>query len=140
MKKRTSLCIMLGLLVSVFGWMSCKSGEIDLGSCRPLLTEDDNGKEIPVKIGETVCVKLRAQLGTGFGWQLENIPTQIQQKGKPLQFQEKKGGPGSTEFQVFQFTAREAGKADLKLVYKRPWVKDAAPEKSYKVTLSVLGN
>jgi len=136
MTKRTALHIMIGLLVPVIV-MSCKTGEVDLSSCRPLVTENDNGKEISVKKGETVCVKLLARLGTGFGWQVEKSPALVKQLGKPLQFQEKKGEPGSAEFQVFQFTAQDAGKGDLELVYRRPWMKNVPPEKSFKVTLTV---
>ena len=98
MIKKTAVYIMIALLATVLGGMSCKTGEIDLSACRPLVTEADSGKEIQMKAGDTICVKLRAQLGTGFGWYVEKSSSLLKQLGNPMQMQEKKGEPGSVEF------------------------------------------
>jgi inhibitor of cysteine peptidase len=137
MIKNTAVYMMIALLAAVLGGMSCKTGEIDLGACRPLVTEADNDKEIQMKTGDTICVKLRAQLGTGFGWYVEKSSPLIKQLGSPMQMQEKKGEPGSVEFQVYQFTAQGSGKGELELFYKRPWVKNVPPEKTFKVRLAI---
>jgi len=137
MIKKTAVYTMIAILAAVLGGMSCKTGEIDLSACRPLVTESDNGKEIQMKKGDTICVKLRAQLGTGFGWYVEKSSPLLKQLGNPLQIQEKKGEPGSVEFQVYQFTAQGSGKGELELFYKRPWMKNVPPEKSFKVSVTI---
>ncbi len=94
-------------------------------------------QEISVKKGDTVCVKLLARLGTGFGWQVEKSSPLLKQLGNPLQIPEGKGGPGSADFQIFQFTAQEAGKAELGFAYKRAWEKKSTPEKQHRVRVII---
>jgi len=137
MIKKTAVYILMMILAAMLGGVSCKSGEIDLSDCRPLVTEADNGKDVTMKKGDTICLKLRAQLGTGFGWYVEKSAPNLKQLGSPQQMHEKKGEPGAVEFQVYQFTAQDAGKGAIELVYKRPWVKNVQPEKSFKVSVSV---
>lgn len=127
----------MAIFAAVLGGISCKSGAIDLNSCRPLVTEADNGKEFTMKKGDTICIKLRAQLGTGFGWYVEKNAPLLKQLGNPMQMQEKKGEPGAVEFQVYQFTAQDGGKGDIELFYKRPWMKNTPPERTFKVTVTV---
>jgi predicted secreted protein len=44
-------------------------------------------------------------------------------------------GAGGT--QALRFTAKSAGKVELKLGYARPWEKDMAPAKTFVVTVVV---
>lgn len=136
MNKYISCLIFASVLCFFFG-ISCKTAEVDLSACKQMITEDMQGKEISVKIGDTVCVKLLARLGTGFGWQVEKSSPLLKQLGNPLQIPEGKGGPGSADFQIFQFTAQEAGKAELGFAYKRAWEKKSAPEKEFGIRVSI---
>ncbi len=127
----------IAVMLCLFSIISCKTTEIDLSACKHLVTEDIQDKEISVKKGDTLCVKLLARMGTGFGWHVEKSSHLLKQLGNPLQIPEGKGGPGSADFQIFQFIAQEAGKAELSFVYKRVWEKKSTPEKQHLVRVII---
>ncbi len=134
--KHAIIFTVLSFLFMLTG-ISCKTAEVDLNACKKIVTEDMHGKEISIKKGDTLCVKLLARLGTGFGWQVETSSPLLKQLGNPLQIPEGKGGPGSADFQIFQFTAQEAGKAELAFAYKRTWEKKSTAEKQHQVRVII---
>ncbi len=131
-------CLLVASSLILFSGLSCKTTEVDLSGCRQIVTEDMQGKELSIKKGDTLCVKLLARLGTGFGWHVSASSPLLKQLGNPMQIPEGKGGPGSADFQVFQFTAQDAGKAELSFEYKRSWEKKQAPEKQITIRVSIL--
>jgi len=109
--------------------------------------------------GEILEIKLEAQPGTGFGWEIaKNDRTLLEPLGKPTlerpakkkddkdkadkdaadKADKDKGEPGSIELQVFRFRAVAAGTNDLELHYKRPFEKDKAPTKTYKLSIQIV--
>lgn len=128
---------LIASVLFVFAIISCKTTEVDLGGCKKMVTEDMHGKEISIKNGDMLCVKLLARLGTGFGWQLETSSPLLKQLGNPIQIPEGKGGPGSADFQIFQFVTQKAGKVDLGFAYKRVWEKKSTSEKQYQVRVII---
>jgi predicted secreted protein len=129
------MCFALMLLLCVIP--SCKSAEVNLSTCKKIVTAEDQGKDIAIKKGDTLCVKLIAQMGTGFSWQVEKSSPLLKQLGNPLQIPEGKGGPGSADYQIYQFTAQDTGKTILGFSYKRPWEKASAPVKSFEIRVDI---
>lgn len=83
----------------------------------------ESGKAFVVKPGAVLEVRLSAQLGTGYSWHVTAPAASILvQEGEPKTEPTPDGAkpmPGGPEIQVFRFTAKAAGKADLKLKYAR---------------------
>ncbi|MCX7679783.1 MAG: protease inhibitor I42 family protein [Spirochaetes bacterium] len=124
-----ALCIMMLIF-------SCKTKDIALNKCTQIVSENMEGKEIVLKKGDVLCVKLLAQLGTGFAWHIDKTSPLIKVTEPPLQIPEGKGGPGSADFQIFQLIAKESGKTDIRFEYKRVWEKNP-PLKRFAVAVSI---
>jgi predicted secreted protein len=116
--------------------MSCASGPA------VTITEGDNGKTITVNRGDLFEVKLKAQLGTGYGWQQKSAPDIIEVKGAPRQAvtpgkEKDKVEAGGFELQVFTYRALKLGKGDISYEYRQPWNKGARALKTYRVSLEI---
>ncbi len=107
------------------------------------VTEDANGKTIEVANGQGVAVRLPVQAGTGFGWEVlrsSGIPTKlVQSKVERGQSRPNGGIPvlGGSETQVLLFKPVGAGNAEIELVYRRPWMKQEPPAKTFSLHLAV---
>ncbi len=102
------------------------------------LGDEDGGGSVCLAPGDVLVVRLEAQLGTGYGWQVaKNDRKLLRQHGDPELESPGRGRPGAKERQVFRFTALAAGKAPLELHYARPWDKEASPLKTYRVEVEV---
>jgi inhibitor of cysteine peptidase len=102
------------------------------------VTEKDQGHTVQVGRGDTLIVRLAAQLGTGYGWHVSKNDARILQSlGEPSLERQGEGKPGGVETQVFRFRAAASGKSALTLAYSRPWEKDRPPTKTYGITVEV---
>jgi predicted secreted protein len=102
------------------------------------LTSVDNNKTVVVPAKGTLTIKLPAQLGTGYSWEVSDIDKdRLSMAGKPIIETIAKDGVGREDLQVFTFTPSKEGTAVLKLRYARPWEKDAKPLKSFAVTVTI---
>jgi predicted secreted protein len=101
------------------------------------VTDADNGTKVEIKNGETLAVKLSAQLGTGYGWKVVSGAKGLTLKGEPEQVSKQEQAPGGPEFQTFKFTGTEKGRSEIKLQYMEAWKKDAKPLKDFIITVTV---
>ncbi len=114
-----------------------------LSACQPAastpvtIVDQDAGKTITLKSGDTLVVTLNGNITTGFNWvpALQN-PDLLKQMG------ETEVTPASTDLSspgkiVLKFDAATKGQTILHLDYIHPWEKDTSPEKTYKVTVEV---
>jgi inhibitor of cysteine peptidase len=103
-----------------------------------ILTVADHESEVKAAVGDTVAVRLEASLGTGYSWQVgKNDEAILKPVGKPTFEPLDQPKPGSPEMQVLRFRAAAPGLARLELRYVRPWEKDVAPAKVFRVTIRV---
>ncbi|HJQ40905.1 MAG TPA: protease inhibitor I42 family protein [Thermoanaerobaculia bacterium] len=98
------------------------------------LDQRHQGTTVRASSGSTIVVKLEAQLGTGFGWKIAAIGKNLIQVGEST-IEDHGGGAGASELQVFRFRVNGKGRGVLRLIYVRPWEKDAKPAKTYSVTI-----
>jgi predicted secreted protein len=100
-----------------------------------VLTEADSGKIVTLTLGQTLRVELPASFGTGYSWQVTEMPPLLKQAGSAA------GGaaqyPGQTERQILTFTAATRGKGTLVLEYRRAWEKTATPAKAFSATVEI---
>lgn len=85
------------------------------------VTKELSGREIALKVGNILRIKLPGRGGTGYTWLVEA-------NGAPYlklmdQATEKVGErrPGSPVMQVWRFKAEQPGTTEIKLAYCRPW-------------------
>jgi inhibitor of cysteine peptidase len=109
-----------------------------------IVTLTDNGASIIVVEGQVLVVKLEAQPGTGYGWQVDTLPPILQQTGErstePLVPTQSVDIVGDTVYQVFQFQPIHAGQDTLTLVYRRPWEVGVDPLQTFTIQIETQGD
>ncbi|HSS21393.1 MAG TPA: protease inhibitor I42 family protein [Pyrinomonadaceae bacterium] len=97
----------------------------------------DNGKEVQLARGDSLNVRLPAQLGTGYGWYVTSGPGRRLQhtNQRPKIETNKDSTPGSSEVEVFQFVARRSGRVSLAFRYGRP--RNTATLKTFHITVVI---
>ena len=128
------------ILVGALALLSGSAARADEGAKDKAVTvtdKEDMGK-VTVPKGAALVVKLPITTGTGYTWVIaRNNADQLKPAGKPTVERPARPVPGAKTTQVFRFDAAAAGTSDLTLEYKRPFEKDKAPAKTYKITVKV---
>jgi len=114
------------------------------------VTRSNSGQSIQLSKDQVLEVRLPSQPSTGYGWYVVNTSNNnelykkenvnngiIKQIGNREFVSDEKsidivGAPGT---QVLRFVGVSKGTTDLKLVYVRPWLKDAEPLDVYKIKI-----
>lgn len=101
------------------------------------VTEKENGAKVKLAKGDTLVVRLEVQSGTAFGWKIaKNDDKVIKPPGKPEIERPDKPKPGGKVTQIFRFSAEASGNCELELHYVRPFDKDKAPAKTFKLSVT----
>jgi len=99
------------------------------------LTENDNGGQVTLKMGQEMLVRLGSNPSTGFRWQVEKVDEAVLQQVGMAQYEPAEPGgtlkPGQAGQETMRFQATGAGQTNLILAYRRPWEDDAAAEKTF---------
>jgi predicted secreted protein len=103
-----------------------------------ILTERDSGRTVDVRRHDTLVVKLVAQMGTGYGWQLKHACQAVKLLHPPTIEEPADSVPGGGEVQVFQFATKRTGKCLLEFVYGRSWEKNVKPTRIVAVHVRAL--
>jgi inhibitor of cysteine peptidase len=105
------------------------------------VNEDNDNREISLGMGNKLEVRLASQPGTGYGWQVADpLPSVLRLVEKGLDFGgggQAPSAPGASATAVLRFAPVGAGAGDLRLVYARPWEKEAVPKKTYTLHVHV---
>lgn len=101
------------------------------------VTEQSNGQTITVSKEDTLVVRLKSQMGTGYGWRLKTDDEGLKLLGEPEQENDSGREAGRVEHQVFRFKAVRTGTSILELVYVRPWETTAKPAKTFRLKVRV---
>jgi predicted secreted protein len=105
-----------------------------------VLTKDDGGKTIQLKVGDTFRLELAANPTTGFTWELDPAVVaagmiKVKDSGyNPDAAAEGMVGVGGTAFWVIE--AVKAGPCNLRLNYAQAW-SDAAPADTFSAALAI---
>lgn len=110
---------------------------IPSGSSEVWVREEQDGKEISVRVGQTIVVDLEAAPTTGYRWEIEGLDGAIlRQVGEP-EFESKApfvmGAPAQ---QRLRLEVVGAGSTTLSLVYRRSRETGKPPAKTYTVTVA----
>jgi len=108
------------------------------GGAAPLrLGPADNGRHVALAVGERFSLALRQNPTTGYSWRVTSSGEPvIEQEGEPSYVPDgpQRGGGGTL---TYRFRAARTGRAELVLVYARPWEKDVAPAEEFRLTVDV---
>ncbi len=138
MKYLSTIICCAAVIAAGITFSACKSTAVDLSNCERVLVDDNNNQDVTVHKNKMLCVKLKAQLGTGYGWSVAGTADILSLQGQPDTEPAAKNLPGGAEHQVFRFSAVKAGSGNLELHYIRPWLKNEPPAKKFKVKVTVV--
>lgn len=130
MKTKISILIALILLTGIL--YACKASANTI-----TINEQNAGKTIELKTGDTLVVSLDGNLTTGFSWiPAAQDPILLEQVGdvEVTPASDAIGSPGKI---VLKFNATAKGQTDLHLEYKRAWEEGVPPEKTFDVRVVV---
>lgn len=101
-----------------------------------VITEKDKWRTVTLAPGDQVDVRLIAQSGTGYSWEL------LQKGDEKLSFtsetkSKENAMPGAPEEQIFHIVAKSPGTINLVFHYARPWEKTKAPAKIFRLRLRI---
>lgn len=100
-----------------------------------VLTVEDEGRELRVRVGEIFLVELPANRSTGFSWAFDGDPGAGVRLAE-VTYRTDGTMPGTGGVDSFRFKAFLVGPADIHFVYRRPW--DAIPARSVTLSLVVI--
>jgi|HubBroStandDraft_1064217.scaffolds.fasta_scaffold33433_3 inhibitor of cysteine peptidase len=102
------------------------------------VSDPDNGGALQLKKGDDLQLRLKSTPGTGYSWQIDQIDkTMLIQQGAPIFVPPPKQIPGAEGHTVWHFLAAAPGRSELDLEYIRPWEKNAAPARTFKLLVSI---
>jgi predicted secreted protein len=103
-----------------------------------IVTLSDDGRDVILKTGRSLIVRLEAIPGTGYGWQIvRNGEPQLQLEGAPRFEPRSNVEAGGVEDEVFRFRAQATGVAELECVYRRPWEKQGPGAKRFTIRIVI---
>jgi inhibitor of cysteine peptidase len=110
---------------------------ISTGEAAATLTEEDAGRTVELRVGDTMAVVLEGNPTTGFTWETAAVDASVlRQLGEP-QFEPESSLIGAGGKFTFRFEAVAPGQTVLQLVYHRPWETDVPPANTFEVTAVV---
>jgi inhibitor of cysteine peptidase len=100
------------------------------------LADEDNGKTIELKVGDTMEIALQGNPTTGYQWQVESFDTAVLEAVGDPEYTPDTDAIGSGGVFVFHFKALATGTTPLQLEYLRVWDTSVPPVELF--TLNVV--
>ena len=101
-----------------------------------LCDESDDNTRVILNVGDTLSVRLKSNVTTGYSWNIAELPNTLHAVDSKAE-SGKSGRLGEGGFQFFTFNAATPGESTLKLNYFRPFEKDSPPAKTFRLSISV---
>ena len=102
------------------------------------LGEEHNGKELAVRVGDTVMLRLPENSGGGYRWTLTPVSHEHLETMEH-HFEAPGAGVGGVGASVWTFKAKRPGHAGLALKKVRPWNADDPAARRFEVGLDIRG-
>lgn len=97
--------------------------------------EGDRGKTVSLAVGTRFSVALQENPTTGYKWsapEFDGRSLALEADDYALAKGAAIGGGGTRKF---GFVVKSTGRTTIRLAYRRPWEKDAAPEAAFELTV-----
>jgi|SRR5580692_9505617 inhibitor of cysteine peptidase len=107
-----------------------------LFAANKVVTDDDKGGDVQIKLGDTLEVRVASDPSTGYMWYVHPKSTALLKLTGQTQTKAAEPGVGRPIVQVFTFQPKRVGDGILLLRYARAWEKPALGEEQF--TLHVV--
>lgn len=98
------------------------------------LTETDDGRHIAAHVADVIEVRLAENATTGYRWAVEDLDTDVLALDEAAaDYPRQTLGSGGEA--IFRIRVHAAGRAMLRLQYRRPWEGDAGVTKRFAVAV-----
>ena len=101
------------------------------------LSMADNGRQLPLTVGEKLIIRLPGNPTTGYGWFVQTCDSTFLHQPDDPAYTSDSNLLGAGGQYTFTFDTTAPGKTTLTLVYHRPWKKDKPPEKTFSIHLDI---
>lgn len=108
------------------------------------VTESANGSTVSIGAGDRIRVELPSNPSTGYSWQTMELNSWVLARTKrPVYTPDSAGGAdrqrmvGSGGQLMFEYEAIGVGTSPVRIAYSRQWETNAAPAKTFQVTVVV---
>jgi len=101
------------------------------------ITLADAGRQIALGKGESVAVTLAGNPTTGYQWEVVELDKSIVKPLGDMTFERSGTALGAGGQATWHFQGVRAGQTSLKLVYRRPFEKQAPPTQTFEVQIVV---
>lgn len=129
--------IILGNVITIIGVLSACGAEPSPAMSLKQLTEANTNGLVELRVGDKLEVTLPGNPTTGFQWEVGAGDTAILRPSGEPEFESASGAVGGGGQVTLRFEAVGTGQMELKLIYHRPFEKDAPPDKTFEVTVTV---
>jgi inhibitor of cysteine peptidase len=101
------------------------------------LSEEDAGRTVELRAGDSLEVTLVGNPTTGYMWEVGSVDAAVlTQVGEP-EFKADSDLIGSPGTITLRFEAVAPGQTDLQLIYHRPWEEGVAPLETFEAMIVV---
>ena len=100
-------------------------------------TYTDSGQAISIGVNQQFVIALGSNPTTGYSWQesYDEAALELVEKTYKLGEAAKQGMVGAGGVEYFRFKALKTGKAEITMVYKRPWEEEILEQKVFTVNI-----
>ena len=127
-------------IVAGTAWMAAAAGPQAAARTVSIGYSYDGG-QVNLAVGDELELRVGSTPGTGYAWAVAmNDTAVLEPVGKPVDEKSTDARPGSPGSRVFRFRAARAGSSSLGLVYERPWEKNTAPARLFRVVAVVAAS
>ena len=102
-----------------------------------VVTDADKGREVHLRIGDSLELRLPSNPSTGYMWYLQAKSTTLLKLTHQSQTEPTKPGVGRPVFQVFQFEPKRPGQGVLLMHYVRSWEPPAPDDERFDLRVTV---
>ena len=88
-----------------------------------LLDDSDNSTHMCLNVGDTISIKLKSNITTGYSWEATSVPSCLL-RGESKQEQKSNPRMGESGFQIFAFKAKDTCNAVVAFKYFRSFEKE----------------
>ena len=102
-----------------------------------ILTEENDGETITLKVGQAVHLLLTGNPTTGYMWEVQEVDEAVLHMADVPEYDASSDALGSGGAFDFLFTATAPGETELTLIYYRSFEKDVPPKRTFSVNVVI---